>query len=359
MAWLPALLMTMIQIGFAGMNLLSKMAMNTGMNPFVHVAYRQIFAALIMCPIAYFRERNTRPTMTRSTFFKIFMCSIFGGSTNQITYIVGLQYCNPTVASALTNLMPAFTFLLVVISGHERVKFTNVGIAKVLGTLISIGGAVILSVYHGSVVPIGQPKINWKLLEDITHNKSNTCTNNKYLGPLLVMVSALSWSIWSIIQAQVNREYAATYSSTALMCFMASCICLVIGFCVDHDQSDWSLMSSGVRVISATYSGVFCSALSYFVMSWCIRRKGPFFVSIFNPLPIIIVSVLSWLLLGEKIYTGTIIGSTLIILGLLMVLWGNWVESEQERALINSGSKKEMAVENLESQQENLNNSKI
>lgn len=173
------------------------------------------------------------------------------------------------------------------------------------------------------------------------------------LRPSLVMASALSWSIWSIIQAQVNQEYAATYSSTALMCFMSSCICLVIGFCVDHDQSDWSLMNSSVRVISATYAGVFCSALSYFVMSWCIQRKGPFFVSIFNPLPIIIVAVLSWILLGEKIFTGTIVGSTLIILGQLMLLWGNWVESEQERALINWDARKVITVENLESQQEN------
>ncbi|MCD7463836.1 hypothetical protein HAX54_051514 [Datura stramonium] len=354
MSWLPALLMTIIQIGYAGMNLLSKLAMNTGMNPFIHVAYRQTFAALIMCPIAYFRERSNRPTMTRSIFFKIFLCSIFGGSINQITYIVGLQHCNPTVASALTNLMPAFTFLLAVITGDERVQFTRVCIAKVLGTLMSIGGAVILSVYHGPAVPIGQPESHWKFLEVIAHKRSNTGTNNNYLGPLLVMVSALSWSIWSIIQAKVNQEYAATYSSTGLMCFMASCVCLAIAFCIDHDQSDWSLTSSGIRVISATYSGVFCSALSYFVMSWCIGKKGPFFVSIFNPLPIIILAVLSWLLLGEKIFTGMIVGSTLIILGLLMVLWGNWVESE-EKTLKTSVSKKEMAVENLESQ-ENLKN---
>ncbi|KAK4365903.1 hypothetical protein RND71_013783 [Anisodus tanguticus] len=238
--------------------------------------------------------------------------------------------------------MPAFTFLLAVISGHERLRFTRVGIAKLLGTLLSIVGAMMLSIYPGPIVPIGQPKFHWKLFEGIALNRSGTGTKSNYLGPMLVMASALSWSIWSVIQAKVNHDYEATYSSTALMCFMASCLCLVIGFCVDHDQSDWSLISSGVRVISATYSGVFCSALSYFVMSWCIRRKGPFFVSIFNLLPIIIVAVLSWLLLGEKIFIGTIVGSTLIIFGLIMVLWGNW---EQERTL---------TVEHLESQQENL-----
>ncbi|XP_019229947.1 PREDICTED: WAT1-related protein At1g09380-like [Nicotiana attenuata] len=300
------------------------MAINTGMNPFVHVAYRQTFAALIMCPIAYFSERHSRPAMTRSILLKILMCSIFGGSINQITYIVGLQNCNTTVASALTNLMPAFTFVLAVITGHKKVRFTRVGIAKMMGTLLSIGGAMMLSIYHGPRIPIGQPKIKWKLLEGIAHHSSS---GTNYLGPLLVITSALSWSIWSIIQARVNQEYAATCSSTALMCFMASCICLVFGFCFDHDLSDWSL-SGGVRAISTIYSGVFCSALSYFVM----------------------IATLSWLLLGEDIFTGTIVGSMLIVLGLFMVLWGNWVESKRARAIINS--EQDLAVKDLESQQE-------
>ncbi|PHT33788.1 WAT1-related protein [Capsicum baccatum] len=342
---LPTFLMIGIQLGYAGMNLLSKAAMNNGMSPYVHVAYRQTTAALVMCPIAYLTERKTRPNMTLAILFKIFLCSILGGSINQITYVVGLKHCNTTVASALTNLTPAFTFILAVLTRHEIVSFRRrAGIAKILGTLLSIGGAMMLSVYHGPIVPIGQPKIHWTFLEDITANKSSRGQHN-YLGPLLVVTSALSWSIWSIVQTKVNLEYAATYSSTALMCLMSSCICLVIGFIIDHDKSDWSLTSSGIRAISSVYSGVFCSALSYFVMSWCIERKGAFFVSIFNPLPIIIVAICSWLLLGEKIFTGTVVGSSLIILGLFTVLWGNWFESKQEKV---------SPVEHLESRKEDL-----
>ncbi|PHT69214.1 hypothetical protein T459_28701 [Capsicum annuum] len=302
------------------MNLLSKAAMNNGMSPYVHVAYRQTTAALVMCPIAYLTERKTRPNMTLAILFKIFLCSILGGSINQITYVVGLKHCNTTVASALTNLTPAFTFILAVLTRHEIVSFRRrAGIAKILGTLLSIGGAMMLSVYHGPIVPIGQPKIHWTFLEDITANKSSTGQHN-YLGPLLVVTSALSWSIWSIVQTKVNLEYAATYSSTALMCLMSSCICLVIGFIIDHDKSDWSLTSSGIRAISSVYSGVFCSALSYFVMS-------------------------CWLLLGEKIFTGTVVGSSLIILGLFTVLWGNWFESKQGKV---------SPVEHLESRKEDL-----
>lgn len=49
--------MVIVQMGYAGMNIISKLAMDSGMNPFVHVAYRQLFATLAIAPFAYFVER--------------------------------------------------------------------------------------------------------------------------------------------------------------------------------------------------------------------------------------------------------------------------------------------------------------
>lgn len=54
---LPFLTMVIVQLGYAGMNIISKLAMDSGMNPFVHVAYRQIFATISIAPFAYFLER--------------------------------------------------------------------------------------------------------------------------------------------------------------------------------------------------------------------------------------------------------------------------------------------------------------
>lgn len=55
--FLPFLTMVIVQLGYAGMNIISKLAMDSGMNPFVHVAYRQIFATVSIAPFAYFLER--------------------------------------------------------------------------------------------------------------------------------------------------------------------------------------------------------------------------------------------------------------------------------------------------------------
>lgn len=54
---MPFLANVLIQVAFAGMNITSKLAMESGMRPLVLVAYRQIFAALAIAPLAFFFER--------------------------------------------------------------------------------------------------------------------------------------------------------------------------------------------------------------------------------------------------------------------------------------------------------------
>ncbi|KAL2469054.1 WAT1-related protein [Forsythia ovata] len=319
--FLPLLAMVVVQLGYAGMNILSKLAMDSGMNPFIHVAYRQIFATVCIVPFAYFLERKTRPGMTLSIFIQIFLCSIFGVTVNQITYFVGLKNSTPTIACALSNINPAVTFLMAIPFGLEKLGMrTKGGQAKVLGTLICVGGALVLSFYHGPVVNIGQSSVHWKYAEEIgTKNSINHV--NLILGPFLLLVSAVSWAIWLIIQTRVCNEYGAPYSSSAIMCIMASVQCVIVAYCFNHNLSAWSL-NHPIRIISTLYAGIICSAMAFCMMSWCIKKRGPLYVSVFSPLLLVIVAILSWFLLEEKLYTGTFAGSVLIVLGLYGVLWG-------------------------------------
>lgn len=53
----PFVAMVLLQVGFAGMNITSKLALDGGMNPFVLVTYRQIFATFATLPFALLLER--------------------------------------------------------------------------------------------------------------------------------------------------------------------------------------------------------------------------------------------------------------------------------------------------------------
>ncbi|KAL3843566.1 hypothetical protein ACJIZ3_000969 [Penstemon smallii] len=327
--FLAFLTMAVVQLGYAGMNIISKLAMDSGMNPFVHVAYRQLFATVSLVPLAYFMERKTRPKMSLSIFFQIFLCSIFGVTVNQITYFVGLKNSTPTIACALSNINPAVTFVMAIPFGLEKLGLkSKAGQAKVLGTTICVGGALLLSFYNGPMVNIiGKSSIHWRYAEKTAGTSKDSISINHHhvinviLGPFLLLVSAVSWAVWLIIQTKVSQKYGAPYSSSALMCLMGSIECVIVGFCFDHNLSAWSL-SPSIRIVSSVYAGIVCSALAFCLMSWCIQRKGPLYVSVFSPLLLVIVAILSWALLEEKLYVGTVVGSVLIVMGLYGVLWG-------------------------------------
>ncbi|GMI84428.1 Usually multiple acids move in and out Transporters 25 [Hibiscus trionum] len=328
--FMPFLANVLLQVGYAGMNITSKLALEAGMKPLVLVAYRQIFATLAIAPFAFFLERKTRPKITMPILFQIFLCSVTGATANQVFYFVGLENTTATVACALNNVLPAATFVLAALCRQEAVGIKKAsGLAKVSGTIICVGGAMLLSFYHGHIIGIGESKIHWHYAERMSANDSSGAKgSNFFLGPFLVMASAMAWAIWFIIQGQTSKNFPAPYTCTTIMCFMASIECTIIGVFSDHKPSAWSL-SSPMRLIAALYAGIICNAVAFCVMSWSIQKRGPLYVSVFSPLLLVIVAIVSWALLREKLYVGTVVGSLLIVGGLYAVLWGKDKEEKQ------------------------------
>ncbi|KAK3415990.1 WAT1-related protein At1g09380-like [Eucalyptus grandis] len=329
--FVPFLAMVTVQVGYAGMMITSKLAMDSGMNPFVLVTYRQVFATLATIPFALLLERKTRPRITVPILLHIFLCSITGAFMNQVFYFVGLNNSTPTIACAMGNILPAMTFLFALIFRQESFGIkSKAGQAKVIGTLVCVGGAMLLSFYHGPYIGIGDSRIHWTYANKMT-DKHPTNKGNFLLGPFLLLSISAAWALWFIIQAKLSRKFPAPYTTTTLMSLMASIECAVTGAAIEHRVTAWSL-SSGIRLISAIYAGCICSALAFCVMSWCIERKGPLYTAVFNPLLLVITAILSWALLQEKLTVGILVGSTLIIAGLYCVLWGKDKEAKAKIA---------------------------
>ncbi|KAB1996121.1 hypothetical protein E1A91_D13G213400v1 [Gossypium mustelinum] len=342
--FMPFLANVLLQVGYAGMNITSKLALESGMKPLILVAYRQIFATLAIAPFAFFLERKTRPKLTMPILFQIFLCSLTGATANQVFYFVGLQNTTATIACALNNVLPAATFLLAAICRQEAVGIKKAsGQAKVIGTLVCVGGAMLLSFYHGHIIGIGESSIHWNYANKMANSSPSPSGSNFFLGPFLVMASAVAWALWFIIQGQTSKSFPAPYTSTTLMCFMASIECTIIGIFSDPKPSAWSL-SSSMRLIAALYAGIICNAVAFCVMSWCIQKRGPLYVSVFSPLLLVIVAILSWALLREKLYVGTVVGSLLIVGGLYAVLWGKDKEMKQMKGNEKGGGGGEQVV---------------
>ncbi|KAK4793464.1 hypothetical protein SAY86_023899 [Trapa natans] len=334
----PVAVMVLVQVVYAGLNIVYKLAANDGMNLRLVVAYRFLFGTAVMVPLAFFMERKKRPKITWMILFQSFCSGLLGGSLGQNLYLESLAMTSATYASAMANLIPPMTFILAILFGLEKLNWgTGAGKAKVLGTLLGISGAMLLTFYKGVELNI------WSTNLDLLHHHKDAAaatldrpeTSRLLLGSLLAVCSCLSYALWLIVQTKMMETYPYQYSSTALMTIMASIQAVAFGLCTERDWSQWKL-GWNIRLIAATYSGLFGSAMSVTLIAWCARKRGALFTAIFNPLMLVLVAIAGSLFLNENLHLGSVLGATLIVCGLYAVLWGKGKEHKMMNNVLPS-----------------------
>ncbi|XP_043719427.1 WAT1-related protein At1g68170-like [Telopea speciosissima] len=323
----PVLMMVIVQTILAGLNVIYKLATLDGMNMRILIAYRYMFAFIFLAPFAFFIERNKRPKLTWMVTFQVFLCGLFGGTLSQNLYVSSLNLTSMTFAAAMTNLIPATTFFLALILRMERLWIrTMAGKAKLVGTVICIGGAMILTFYKGPEVKL------WSTNIDLTHGASTSASHagnsSCVVGSILALGCCLCYAIWLIIQTKMSERYPCPLSSTALMCLMGSAQSAIFAICVDQKWEEWKF-GWNIRLLTVAYSGILASGIMFTLIAWGVRARGPLFVSIFNPLMLLMVAIMGSLFLAEKLHVGSLVGAALIVVGLYGVLWGKGKEMKR------------------------------
>ncbi|TYG93911.1 hypothetical protein ES288_A11G148700v1 [Gossypium darwinii] len=272
----PHLIMFLTQIGYAIVYFFTEAAFSQGLNPHIYVTYRFCLSACLMFPFAYFLER---------------ICS----SLN--LHFASLKYTSPTFVATLFNTIPSWTFIIAVILRLEVVNVKNPrGMAKILGTLISLAGVTTITLYKGPAVQ--------RLSAAIVHinRHSGSVHENWVKGPILTVASCITWAIWYILQAITLKKYPTQVSLAAWMNGIGGAQSAVFAVCLQHEASAWSIKMFSVNFWSITYSGI-CSAVFVCLQIWCMKEKGSVFVAMFNSLQTVMVVVLAYLVLGERLYT--------------------------------------------------------
>ncbi|KAF7803081.1 WAT1-related protein [Senna tora] len=167
---------------------------------------------------------------------------------------------SPTLVSAMTDLTPAFTYIFAVASRMEnldlRVRSSQ---AKCVGTVVSIIGALVVTLYRGLPITI-LPQQSGNLL---SHQP------NWLLGGILLALSSVFISLLNIVQTWILKDYP-----TELMALFHAFIIVMNG--------------------------------------WACRKKGPVYVAIFSPLGIVIALCMGIVM----------IGCVIIAIGFYGVIWG-------------------------------------
>ncbi|KAF5734180.1 WAT1-related protein [Tripterygium wilfordii] len=335
MAALPFASMVILEGLDVGLTTLSKAAMAKGMSHYVFVVYSNALATLLLLPSSFVFNRKAIPPLTYSILFKFFLLSLFGITIMQNCVMTAVNYSSPALGSAISQLVPAFTFLLAVIFRMEKLDLgSSKSQIKIISTIVSISGALIVILYKGAPIISLDVQSQQEPLPSILLAKMN----NWVLGGLLFAAAGLSLSIWTTYQAVVVKEYPSQTTLLTFYCFFGTIQCAIVSLIAERNPNTWKLRHN-IEYISVIYSAVFGTAVTSNVITWCIRKKGPVFVAMFKPVGIAIAAFLGVIFLGETLHVGSIIGAIIIVFGFYGVVWSQSKEEEESRILVLEGSR--------------------
>ncbi|EPS63472.1 hypothetical protein M569_11314, partial [Genlisea aurea] len=290
---------------------LSKLAMSSGTSFYILTIYSHTVAALILFPTGFVFHRGKLPPLTFPVLWRIFLLGILGVIGDIFSY-AGIKKSSSTLGSELLNLVPGFTYVLVIILRIERFNIRAVSdIAKSAGTIALIIGASIVTLYKGPAI----------LSFEGSSSLLSSLQQDWILGGMLLSVAALSVAIWYILQVSTVKMYPAEIMLVAIYCIVVTAVTTVVAVVAEGDASVWKV-ETGTGLVAVLFAGMVNISFRLYVVTWCLWKIGPLVVSLFNPLTIVLSVAFGIIFFHEAIYLGSVAGTLVLVIGFYGVMWG-------------------------------------
>ncbi|XP_021726967.1 WAT1-related protein At3g28050-like isoform X2 [Chenopodium quinoa] len=204
---------------------------------------------------------------------------------NLLSIYVGLHYRSPTLASAISNLSLAFTFIVAIIFRMEILNLrSQSSILKLIGTIVSISGAFILIFYQGLPISNIFPSPTKPSLHSLV--ELDQTQPNWVLGGTFLSMSCVVLSLAYITKTWIARDYLSTVLIILVTFFFETIMVLFVTFIAENDASVWK-PTFGIELTSILFGAISIGTLNI-IDTWICKMKGPVFIAMFKPLQMII-----------------------------------------------------------------------
>ncbi len=250
------------------------------------ILIRLIIAVTLLCTIAIYTKRGfTIKFKSHSWIILLALVAVL----HLMIQIYGLEFTSASNTGWIVGMAPIFIALL----GFFFLKET-LTLFKVMGIIVAFIGLLLL-ISRGDISNI-----------DFLKNK----------GDFLVLGSAFTWGVYSIINKKISLQYSPLMTILYLFLTMA----IIISPFVVGSEFVTVLFHISIKVwFAILFLGIFCSGLGYVLWAQALKEMDAAKAGAFLYFEPFITIITAWIFLNERITFLMVLSGMIITAGVLLV----------------------------------------
>ena len=256
------------------------------LTPITLIILRMILAVVLLFIIAIATKRDF--SIDRKKHSWIILLAVIGVFHLWIQ-VTGLKYTTASNTGWIIGITPVFMALMGYLFFKEKL-----GIINIAGIIVAFFGLLLL---------IGKGDLS-KI--DLISNK----------GDMMVLASAFTWSIYSLINKKITFSYPPLMTIFFLFLTMAA---ILIPFNISHETVYSVVNLSGKGWIAVLFLGLICSGVSYVFWAQALKEMDSARVGAFVYFEPFVTIFTAWFILNEQITFVIILSGVIITTGVILV----------------------------------------
>ncbi|MDF1611145.1 DMT family transporter [Stygiobacter electus] len=280
-----------VQLSFGALPPITKLAL-VYFNPMSVVFFRIVSTAILFSFIFFIFKKEQ--ITDKKHFYQFALFGFFGVAGNQLFYLAGLSITNAVNAGILVTTIPIFTLIVAVILKKEELS-----LLKVLGIVIAFSGVAYL-------IDFGRFSLNENLLGDV-----------------FIIFNSCFYAVYLVISKKMLKIYNSFTVITYVFIFASF---MILPFTIPSlFQIDYSSIPIN-GYISLSLVLIVGTFIPYITVTFALQNTQSSSVAIYSYLQPLIATVLSSLIIGEKVSIKIIISAAIIISGVSFVTFAGIIK---------------------------------
>ncbi|MCH7774466.1 MAG: DMT family transporter [Bacteroidetes bacterium] len=276
----------MLAVIFWGSSFIATKVALKELSPETIISLRLIIASVFLLITALLFKKDFSINLKSHGFiFILALIAVF----HLMIQVTGLKYTTASNTGWIIGTAPIFMVILAAIFFREKI-----GLLKISGIIIAMFGLLLL-IGKGNITNV-----------DLIKNK----------GDLLVLASAFTWGVYSMVNKKISLSYSPMMTILYLFIMMAV---IIIPFNLNAASVNSVVHLSLNGWISILFLGLFCSGIAYVIWAYSLRDLESAKVGAFLYFEPLVTVLAAWVLLSESITLLMILSGVIITLGVVLV----------------------------------------